>query len=274
MKNLIPLFSFVLAPLLLFPPIAKSQSALSTCSAASLSGPYEVTFSGFGNPGRDGTATGNASKVPSAAVGVLNFDGAGNMSVRYTFAEGGFLSTATLVTPDVGTYTVNGDCTGVFYDTTIATQYNMVLIGGGTEMFGVLANYTPAWLDLKKQNVPAGGCTNTVLAANYAFKLSVSDSPGNASNFNPGATHEVAEGVLTFDGLGKLSASYTLNNADVVTVVKGDTGTYAVNSDCTGSFTDVTAGIDFNIVIINGGTELFAIQSDTGYVSLLHAKTQ
>jgi hypothetical protein len=47
-----------------------------------------------------------------------------------------------------------------------------------------------------------------------------------------------------------------------------------VNSDCTGSFTDTTAGFDFNMVIVNAGTELSAIQSDTGYVSLLQAKAQ
>jgi hypothetical protein len=51
---------------------------------------------------------------------------------------------------------------------------------------------------------------------------------------------------------------------EVVTVVGGDNGTYTVNSDCTGSFTDSTDGLDFNTVIVNGGAELFAIQSDTG----------
>jgi len=66
----------------------------------------------------------------------------------------------------------------------------------------------------------------------------------------------------------------SLNNTDVVTVVDGDKGTYVVNLDCTGSFTDSTAGLDFNIVIVNGGAELFAIQSDTGYVSLLQVKMQ
>lgn len=250
------------------------SNALGTCTVASLEGPYEVTFSGIGNPGRSGTSTGNNSAVNSAAVGVVNFDGAGNVSLRYTFAEGGTVSTSTLTTSDVGTYTVNVDCTGILYDITLATQYNLVLIGGGTEMFGVLANYTPALLQLKKQSVPARGCSDTVLAGNYAFKLTVYNSPGNASNFNPGNTFEVAEGVLSFDGLGKLSASYSLNNNGALVVANGDSGTYAVNSDCTGSFSDTTAGLDFNMVIVNGGAELFAIQSDTGYVSLLQAKAQ
>ena len=47
-----------------------SQNLLDGCSEASLDGPYEATLSGFGNPGRANTATGNASKVPLAAVGV------------------------------------------------------------------------------------------------------------------------------------------------------------------------------------------------------------
>ena len=258
-----------------------SQNLLDGCSEANLNGSYEVTLSGFGNPGRANTATGNASKVPLASVGVANFvpnsDGPGSVSARFTIGEGGNVSTAALTTPDVGTYTVNGDCTAVIYDTTRGGQFNMVLIRGGTEMFGVGANYYPAFLELKKQNVPAAGCSDAVLTGNYAFELSVLDSPGNASNFNPNVTRERAAGVLTFNGSGTLSASYTLNNEDVVTVVTGDKpdkGTYSVNSDCTGSFTDSTAGLDFNFVIVNGGAELFAIQSDTGYVSLLQAKVQ
>src|SRR5215469_16196142 len=143
-----------------------SQSAGGGCSEASLDGPYESTFSGFGNPGRDGTATGNAGKVPSAAVGLVYFDGHGNVTTTFTFAEGGNVSTTSPTSPETGTYTVKGDCTAVIYDTTRGTQYNMVLIGGGTEMFGVLANYTPALLELKKQNVPAAGCSNAVLAGN------------------------------------------------------------------------------------------------------------
>ena len=251
-----------------------SQNLIDGCSEANLNGSYESSLSGFGNPGHAGTATGNASKVPLATVGVLNFDGHGNASARFTIAEGGNVSTAALTTPDVGTYTVNGDCTAVLYDTTRGGQFNVVLIGGGTEMFGVSANGGPAFLEGKKQNIPAAGCSDAVLTGNYAFKLSVLDSPGNASNFNPGVTRETAAGVLTFNGSGTLSASYTSNNEDVVTVVKGDKGTYAVNPDCTGSFTDSTAGLDFNFVIVNGGAELFAIQSDTGYVSLLQAKVQ
>jgi hypothetical protein len=123
-------FSLFLAALL-FPP-----SAHSTCTVASLKGPYEVTVTGIGNPGRSGSSTGNNSQVNSAGVGVVNFDGMGNVTLRYTFAEGGFVSTSTLATPDIGTYTVHADCTAIIYDTTIAAQYNMVLIGGGTEMFG------------------------------------------------------------------------------------------------------------------------------------------
>jgi hypothetical protein len=265
---------FVLATALLFVTTTSKHMvrpvyAQNGCSVATLEGPYEATLSGFGDPGREVTATGNAGKVPEAAVGVANFDH-GKLSATFTLAEGGNVSTFA----DVGTYTVNEDCTATIYDTTRGGQFNMVLIGGGTEMFGVSANYAPAFLELRKQNVPAAGCSDAVLTGNYAFKLSVLDSPGNARNFNPGVTREMAAGVLTFNGSGTLSASYTLNYEEVVTVVQGDKGTYTVNSDCTGSFTDSTAGLDFNIVIVNGGAELFAIQSDTGYVSLLQAKMQ
>jgi hypothetical protein len=47
-----------------------------------------------------------------------------------------------------------------------------------------------------------------------------------------------------------------------------------VNSDCTGTATDTTAGINFNIVTVGGGTEVFGIQTGGAFTDTFDAKKQ
>ena len=103
------------------------------CTVANLNGNYAFTDSGFAQPrGRN-----LAPEVPVAAVGVLKFDGTGNVSFKFTLAVNGDLGTpSTASTPavDTGTYTVNPDCTDSmsFTGGDIAPlDFNMVIIGGG-----------------------------------------------------------------------------------------------------------------------------------------------
>ena len=88
------------------------------------------------------------NNVPVAAVGVITFDGAGSFSDTYTIVFNGKLSTAS----DTGTYTVNSACIGTFTDTTINVHYNIVTVGGGTEVFGIQTDpgFTDTF-DAKKQ---------------------------------------------------------------------------------------------------------------------------
>jgi hypothetical protein len=138
----------VSAALLVLPPISKHAGpvvhAQSGCSVATLAGTY-----GFNNPGfvtADHSVKG--AEVPFAAVGVLTLDGAGNVSGTYTLAIKGEISSGNTVS---GTYTVNSDCTG---STTVqgAPNSNFVILGGGTEIFGI--ETTPSFtgsFDAKKQ---------------------------------------------------------------------------------------------------------------------------
>jgi hypothetical protein len=91
----------------------------------------------------------------------------------------------------------------------------------------------------------------------------------------PTAFPIAAVGVLRFDGAGLASLSFTLAfNGGIST--GSDTGTYTVNSDCTGSisFTAGDAPINFNMVISGGGTEVFAIVTSSGNTQTLDAKKQ
>jgi hypothetical protein len=82
-------------------------------------------------------------------------------------------------------------------------------------------------------------------------------------------------GVVTFDGAGNLSVTGTFVFESSGGQRFGpDTGTYTVNSDCTGTATDDTAGIHFDIVTVDGGKEFLGIQTDIGTTATIDGKKQ
>jgi len=89
---------------------------------------------------------------------------------------------------------------------------------------------------------------------------------------NPGLRCGV--GLITMDGYGNLSGSATKSVNGVISQTTG-TGTYTVNSDCTGSA--ITTDSDGEIrthqfVIVEFGIEFFGIQTDAGRVITFDAK--
>jgi hypothetical protein len=72
-------------------------------------------------------------------------------------------------------------------------------------------------------------------------------------------------GLVTFDGNGNLSASETVSVGGLVDPVNA-MGTYTVNSDCTGTFTNPHARL--NLVIVRNGREILAVNTDPGNVVL------
>jgi|SRR5215469_1246240 len=125
--------------------------AQSGCSVATLSGNYAFTQPGFTTKNTMGL-----NPLPLAVVGVSAFDGAGNVSVTFTDQGPGKPSYIPVhnVTGS-GTYSVNSDCTGSITGTSggaAGITFDIVIIGGGTEVFGI--NTTPfviATADFKKQ---------------------------------------------------------------------------------------------------------------------------
>jgi hypothetical protein len=122
--------------------------AQSGCSVATLTGNYAVSGTGFTTP----RSPEKGHEDPIAAVGVLAFDGAGNISFSYTFA---FLGVIYTNQTGSGTYTLNSDCTGSISFTTgdaAGATFNVVIIGGGAEIFGIdtRASFTDTF-DAQKQ---------------------------------------------------------------------------------------------------------------------------
>jgi hypothetical protein len=141
----------ILAALLLLTTISKQGVpvvyAQSGCTVATLTGPYAVSAPGFISPG----ASIKGAQVPLAAVGVFVFDGTGNWSTTYTLAINGEIIPGVIAS---GTYSVNSDCTGAITYTAggHTPNFNMVIIGGGKEIFGI--ETTPGFtgtFDAKKQ---------------------------------------------------------------------------------------------------------------------------
>ena len=117
-----------------------------------------------------------------------------------------------------------------------------------------------------------GGCSNATLTGNYAFIYSGAFSPSGRGKNTFG---DAAVGVLTFDGAGNLSLTYTdVSNGQVISTSVPDTGTYTVNSDCTGSLTDATIDLHSNLATVGGGAEVFGIQTDAGNTNTFDAKKQ
>ena len=118
-------------------------------------------------------------------------------------------------------------------------------------------------------------CSNATLTGSYGFKQDGFDNNGKR---DPRLGNEIPfanVGVVTFDGVGNLSVTTTfVFNGGGGQPFGPATGTYTVNSDCTGTITVPDAGVHFNIVTVGGGAEFFGIQTDTGTTNTIDAKKQ
>jgi len=100
------------------------------------------------------------------------------------------------------------------------------------------------------------GCTNASIKGSYGLSL----------NGTTGGLPTAAVGLLTADGEGNFSATFTISvNGGVTTGVQA-VGTYAVNPDCTGSATDSTDNLHYTLVVVRHGAEGFAINTDSGNI--------
>jgi hypothetical protein len=104
-------------------------------------------------------------------------------------------------------------------------------------------------------------CSAATLNGTYALTFSGLTTrgpvPAAINNFTPVA----GGGLVTFDGDGNLSASETVSVGGLVNPVN-TTGTYTVNSDCTGTFT--TPHAHLNLVLLRKGREIQAVNTDPG----------
>jgi len=114
------------------------------------------------------------------------------------------------------------------------------------------------------------GCSNATLRGTYAQKGTgyITAPPDQAGPF-------ANVGTLVFDGNGGITGGLVISlNGDSASVT--ETGTYKVNSDCTGTYTVQIAPLGFSssasFVIDDNGDEVQIIVTDLGGVITCVAK--
>ena len=125
------------------------------------------------------------------------------------------------------------------------------------------------------QNRTHEACSVATLRGDYGFTTPTGFSRPDPDS--PGFVPDVAAGLVTFDGAG----NFTGKASDVT---NGDTapetppfqfalvGTYTLDSDCTGSLTEINSGTHLEIVAVASGREIFAIQTDAQETRTLEFK--
>jgi hypothetical protein len=131
---------------------------------------------------------------------------------------------------------------------------------------------------ISKHGVPvvyaATGCSDATLTGNYAINLSGFTSQGPTTG---SAIPVTVVGVFAFDGAGNLSAGYSESTNGAIATGQTGSGTYTVNSDCSGSLTFTAGnavGFTANTVIIGAGKEVFGISTNAGNTDTFDAKHQ
>jgi len=258
------LFVIVLFGVCLF--AAQGSLYAGSCSNATLNGTYAVTVAGWATPPPK-TATEGKSSIPEAVVGLSTFDGAGNWTSSFTLSHNGDISSATAVP---GVYSINSDCTGSL---TGVGDFAIVVLNGGSEITGVQTDKdTTGILDARVQN--ATGCSTASLSGMYSITLAgFGTPPPHLSPGNPSVPVALG-GLATLNGNGNLTGSFTSSHNGEIGTLVSDSGSYTVNSDCTGSLSDATEGLNFAIVLLNGGAEALGIQTDNGTAVIVDIKKQ
>jgi hypothetical protein len=217
------------AGVLMFMVIALALSAQASFSNASLKGGYSFLINRW---------TADVNTNEDATVGVVTFDGAGNVTASYTSISGGVVQTGTAS----GTYTVNSNGTGAINFTT----------GSNPPKFAIILNSTAAGLahgvqllrtDKNANLVESGtallqsttAATYTLASVKGKLGFQLNDWTADVTRSEDGIV-----GIFTFDGTGNVKGSFTGMSRGVLQT-GSITGTYTVNSDGSGSMS-LTAG--------------------------------
>jgi hypothetical protein len=106
------------------------------CSLASLKGKYAFRRSGTNNLVGGTSCQGLSDCGPIAELGVSTYDGNGTRGlIRTTRSTAGEIRPWGDQPAPNGTYTVDSDCTGSFFDTTGTLRDDVVVVDGGKRFF-------------------------------------------------------------------------------------------------------------------------------------------
>jgi hypothetical protein len=218
------------------------------CSNATFTGTYGISFGGIDSHGR-----------LRAAVAQITTDGKGKFTGVESESKGGVIHS---VVPVTGTYAVKANCTGSgswLPQGGKVRHYNLVVVsgGGGAELIQTDTGHTESGF-AQAQGTPT--CTNAGVKGTFGFHAA-----GSFVGVGPAAFI----GQFKLDGAGNVAGneSGSVNG----TILNGVplSGTYTVNSDCTGTATVTPQGqtaVNLNLVVVGGGSKVLALETDANSI--------
>jgi hypothetical protein len=269
------------------------------CNVQILQGGYGYSFSGFSGPFTTTTPffLGNANNPGEGrvgAVGLATFDGAGGLIAQDTLARSNvpaIITSNTTRHAGTGTYSVSADCTGHASmdlsldplrpdpNSSIAAdsehlEFDLMIVPGthGREFsfivthqaitnqalcMGAVPDCTPKPTLPEQTGVALGtgdeACSNASLQGTYRLLSTGTNLTRVKANANVG--------FRTFDGAGLVTAGADTGLANgLINVPVGRTGSYSVQSDCTG--TDVRNDrATFDLVVVDGGRQAYFLRT-------------
>jgi hypothetical protein len=212
------------------------------CTQNNLNGAYGYFF------------TGSAVDIgPVAAVGLVTFDGEGNVSHKDALNTNG----KTIRRSGNGNYQVNSNCTGSVAVTGDFGQFSfdfMIIPGSSGKEFSLIVTNPGAIQTGEAVHVGEEECTLATLHGAYRL-----------SGFTPPGPLRAAVGFRIADGKGTYYGEDTqsINGVIGVRIVMAP---YTVNADCTG--TSPGSGGEFDVVFVDNGNQVFFLRVDPGFISL------
>ncbi len=194
----------------------------------------------------------------TAILGVMNFDGAGNVTGSLTFQRGSTSTKAAQTTPATltGTYSSNPDGTGSITATlagALTFTFAIVIADGGQSFQMVGTNLVGGDISGSVFDGFAKAAYAGPLKGSYAFQLNNSPLPDGVI------------GVMSFDGAGSVAVSSigvaVGSDPSQPPVSKGTlAGTYTINPDGSGTMNFPNSAFPF--VITEGGSGLLLLKTD------------
>jgi hypothetical protein len=202
----------------------------------------------------------------SALLGVMNFDGAGNVTGSYT-SEPDTQPAHTNAGAFTGTYSSNPDHTGsitIKLDTGTSLTFAMVIADGGQGLQLVATDCSGG--------CGVGGANLAQAAFSGTARAAYTGAPNGAYGFLGAQSPNVAAsvGVATFDGAGNVTMSLTYvapgGSSPQPFLLSGTrTGTYSLNPDGSGTMNFPASGNGnaqtWVFVITDGGSGLQFLQT-------------
>lgn len=186
----------------------------------------------------------------------MTADGNGNLSGSATLSQAGHIQSETFT----GTYTVNSDCTGTVttIDSNGPAHFSIDIVDNGQQILFIESDAGVAVSGSAKPQ--ATNCTTQTVSGSYGYAITgwTFDSSGKGWGY-------AESGKVVADGAGGLSSVATASQQG--TIARGTlSGTYSVNSDCTGTVTFSNSGGQLNFVVVASGREVDYVETQNNTV--------